>query len=198
MVCNHPSSTTSNVQGMVANHQGIKPAVFLKSLQFQFSISCVQRMHAIATLEGYNISKELFVIKELSIIKSDGTSYYLFLKPPRDIFLSAKERYTVRYITSNINNLLYDDGETDYEEVYSAMKLLESCTRIYTHGELSKCVLQKFLPNSNICNAQKRGFQLPKTIAQATTCKRIHPARFCSKVKAEYLLRWLNCWVCAN
>ena len=88
----------------------------------------------------------------------------------------------IRYTTTNLNNLVYQDGDVPYECLYDILQAVQ-LHKIYTDGEVALRFLQNVLPTSMITNIQTQGFTIPSTLPDPA-CFRRHNFRYCAKAKA--------------
>ena len=132
-------------------------------------------------IEGYTLPTG-FIAKELTIIfPNTEYTHYLFEKPVNFI-LSLIDEKTVRYATRHLNNLIYADGDTPYNQLGPILQKLSKYT-IYTYSQIASNFIQEFLPTTIVINTQDLGHQLPKVLPDPS-CFRLHCPRYCAKAKA--------------
>ena len=105
--------------------------------------------------QGYNIPD--FQVKELAIY--DGTQMKNYVFKPHTPFptLSEDHRKHVIYMEDKHHGLAYDDGETDYDEIYSILcQGLRDVDTIYVKGHGEKIFLEKTLSDIQ--------YKLPKIV----------------------------------
>ena len=138
-------------------------------------------MEAYIAMEGFTLPSG-FVIKELTILYTNGEyDHHLFL-PPTSRYLSEVDKTTIRYTTSKINQLSWTDGAIPYSCVDDILNKLKDC-KIFTFSGISLKTLQKYLPTAVIINIQDFGFEMPSLLPHPH-CFRAHSHRYCAKAKA--------------
>ena len=138
-------------------------------------------MDAYIGIEGYTLPTG-FIAKELTVIfPNTEYTHYLFERPANFV-LSQRDEKTVRYATRYLNNLIYADGDTPYNQLGPILQKLSNYT-IYTYSQIASNFIQEFLPTTIVINTQDLGYQLPKILPDPS-CFRIHRPRYCAKAKA--------------
>ena len=148
-------------------------------------------MNAYVGIEGYT-TKSGFIHKELCIYY-DGEEFdhYLFKRPGWD--LTEKDMKTVRYASSQLNGLHFNDGDIPYEEFGLIPKAIAGY-QIYTFSDLAVNTLRKYLPKTwKIKNIQDLGYEMPKHLPNSH-CFRSHRSRYCAKSKALEVRDFMKCF----
>ena len=142
-------------------------------------------------LEGYTLPSQ-YVLKELAILfPNEEYDHFLFMKPD-NFRLTEKDYKTVRYITNDLNNISYDDGDVPYIQIGSILEKINQY-KIYTYGVLAKNILQKYLPTTLIIDIQEdMKFKLQEELPDPK-CFRLHnyKYRYCAKAKAIAIKNFL-------
>ena len=133
-------------------------------------------------LEGYMLPQG-YIVKELVILHTNDEYDHYILEAPKDLVLSPKDSYTIRWVTKNLNQLSYSDGFIPYNALTRIFQGVCNMT-IYTHGCIATDFIQKYLPTTIVINTHINGFKLPELLP-AVECSRFHPARYCAKAKAK-------------
>ena len=146
-------------------------------------------MDAYIGVEGYTLPSG-FVLKELCVLfPNEEYSYYLF-KAPVNKQLSDVDRRTIRYTTTNLNNLSWFDGHIPLEILPDILQEIKQY-RIYTYSEIARKMLQELLPVSIVNDIQTLGFKLPSCLP-SDNCGREHKPRYCAKAKAVAIKNFLK------
>ena len=115
-------------------------------------------MEVYVAIEGIPLPSG-YILKELAFIfQNEEYGHFLFMRP-RGFRLTAKDEKTVRFITCNMNNISFDDGDIPYEQARHILEKIRHY-KVYTYSDLAQKVLQEYLPTTVIINTQELGFQL--------------------------------------
>ena len=132
-------------------------------------------------IDGFTLPSG-FIAKEICFMYPNGEFCHLLFKPPVNQNLTRADERTIRYTTSNLNNLVYQDGDVPYECLNDILQTVQLYV-IYTYSEVALRFLQSVLPTSIITNIQTQGFKMPSTLPDPA-CFRRHNCRYCAKAKA--------------
>ena len=132
-------------------------------------------------IDGFTLPSG-YIVKEICLLYPNWEFCHLLFKPPTNRDLSDVDERTIRYTTTNLNNLVYQDGDVPYECLYDILQAVQ-LHKIYTYGEVALRFLQNVLPTSMITNIQTQGFTIPSTLPDPA-CFRRHNFRYCAKAKA--------------
>ena len=141
-------------------------------------------------VEGFALANQLFVVKELCLLFSDGAhDHYLFAPPIED--LCEKNQKTIRFVTKHLNHLAWFDGSIVYSHVERILKNLKE-HRLYTYGKSAKQFLLRYLPTTAVINVQEEmSCQMPNVLEHCE-CFRRHPPRYCAKAKSLYIKQFVE------
>ena len=132
-------------------------------------------------VDGYTTPSG-FIVKEICIMFPDGEYNHYLLKHPANQYLTEVDKRTIRYATTHLNNLSYDDGDVPYEFLQNILSEYRQY-HVYTYSEVALKLLQNILPTSVITNIQNLGFEMSSTLPDPK-CFRKHNPRYCGKAKA--------------
>jgi hypothetical protein len=140
-------------------------------------------------MEGYTLPSG-FIVKELCLLYSNWEFCHLLFKPPTNQNLSEGDRRTIRYTTTNLNQLVYHDGDVPYECLHDILTKVR-LHKIYTYSDVAQRFLQHILPTAIITNIQAQGFTMPSMLPDPA-CFRLHNPRYCAKAKAIAVKRFVE------
>lgn len=141
----------------------------------------------IISLDGFSLST--YVVKEMSIIRLDGTYEHYFFAPPTPLSeRSVYERKTIHYSMRHLGQVDWDDGTLPYSMVFSILKQLQAGVEVLCHGNMARNFLKKVLPASvNLRDTSGEGKKFPGSLDRMP-CGRSHNGRYCSLAKGFYIL----------
>ena len=150
------------------------------------SFSCSSNT-LIVSLEGFSLTS--YIIKELTIMRLDGTyDHFLFAPPTAFVRRSPYERRTIQYTTKALSKLDCADGELPYATLTSLLDRIEPGVSVLCHGNMARNFLKKALqPGVIIRDTSLEGKKFPKELGDVC-CGRRHTSRFCSLAKGQYML----------
>ena len=150
-------------------------------------------MDAYVGIEGFTLPSG-YIIKELTILFPNTEYSHYILSKPKDIFLTAQDERTIRYVTRNLNSLNYADGDVPYEQLQTIFSRLEDFT-IYTYSRIVAKSIQQYLPTTVVVNTQDLGHVLSKHLPDSN-CFRLHTNyRYCSKAKSVAIKEFIEEYV---
>ena len=94
-------------------------------------------------IQYFKLQNREFIIKELAVLKKNGSlAHYIFKPPFHFLNLEPEERQQVRWITENCFNIPWHMGTTSYEDLDGILKNLQNDV-YYTKGVTKSRWLQK-------------------------------------------------------
>lgn len=141
-------------------------------------------MRVFVGVEGFPITNQLFIVKELFLLFSNGTHDHYLFSPPAE-YLCEKDQKTVRFITKHLNGLSWFDGDILYSSLPRILKKIQGF-RVYTYGQHAKQLLLRYLPTTAVINIQEEfDCKMPTTL-ESCECFRPHIPRYCAKAKSLF------------
>ena len=139
-------------------------------------------MSCVVGIEGFYVSGQ-YIAKELTLLFPKDSYQHFMFNTPKNLFVSNKDKITVRY-TEKLNGLaLTNDCFLPYNLIEHILDRIGHF-RIYTAGNQAQNFLQKHLPYSNVIDiCHEYNFTYPRHLPPVPCFKR-HPTRYCSLAKA--------------
>ena len=146
---------------------------------------------ACVAVEGINFNRYFYVIRELSIIFSNGDVQHFHFRNPENMQLTEEEKITAAYSQHNLSGFGVTDNTTCLLPNTSCRDILNGIShcRIYCAGEITKNVLRRYLPGTSIIDiCEVFGFKYPVK-ATNPNCPITHGKgyRYCSLFKVNCL-----------
>ena len=139
--------------------------------------------------DGFQLQHD-WIIKELTLLFKNGEFNHTLFAPPSNYLINNIDLQTIRYTTTNLNGLNYQDGSIPYTNLEEYISKLENCA-IYCYGQSSRKLIQQHLPFAMITDIQELGYQLPDKLKNSE-CGRNHNARYCSLSKAKAIKQFFH------
>ena len=147
-------------------------------------------------IEGINLSKNFYVIRELSILFPNGDVQHLHFKNPPDLCLTVAQQKTAWYTQQRLSGFGITDDTSCCLPSSTCIDVLKSLAgfRIYCVGDITKQFLTQRLPDSRIIDiCTLLNFSYPKKQSNPR-CSIQHGKsyRYCSLFKVYCLKERLD------
>ena len=148
----------------------------------------------IVAVEGFQTENGGLILRELTIIFSDGSEQHFQFKNPDNFLLNESEMKTAKFCQKHLNGFSPTNDEhccLPYAVYPKILERIRNC-RIYCAGDQTRRFFTVNLPNAHVVDAcSVFDFHYPKEL-ENPRCFKLHRYRFCALAKARYLAQTLE------